>query len=86
MEKYGETSNRGGHPVKDEWAYWKRNPGVPAVFVVATLLLLCVVLFLPSCATREKSVVREMTPDELQEMEDAYLIRHSPIFSPIWTP
>ena len=79
--------------MKDEWTYWKQNPSVPVTFVAATILLLCVVFFLPSCATREKGVMLNGQetlllpfPDDLQQAEDAYLIRHSPIFSPIWTP
>ena len=46
MEKYGETSNRGGHPVKEEWAFWKKNPGLPVSLVILTALLLCVIFLM----------------------------------------
>ena len=79
--------------MKEEWKYWKENPTVPVTFAVAAILLLCVVFFLPSCATREKGVMLNGQetlllpfPDDVQQAEDAYFMRHSPIFSPIWTP
>jgi hypothetical protein len=56
-------------------------------------LLTAVLFLLPCCASREKGVMLNGQetlllpfPDDLQQAEDAYLIRHSPTFAPLWKP